>query len=135
MGRNRTLSSLVACLYVGAALFALPSNPSKDAVPTLLMACLFVGAALATIRYGEEWGGACVGVSAPGIDRGTPGCFVVLCGRLLLLLPVVGRHCLPVRPLKKRGCLSPRTCVASQMSPDGCPRRSIASAAATSELN
>ena len=89
MDWNRTLSTIVACLYVGAALFALLSNPSKDAVLILLMACLFVAAALAMIWYGEEWGGASVGVSALGIDRGTPGCFVVLCGWLLLLLPVL----------------------------------------------
>ena len=70
-------------------MFALLSNPSKDAVLILLKACLFVAAALAVIRYGEDWGGASVGVSALGIDRGTPGCFVVLCGWLLLLLPVM----------------------------------------------
>ena len=89
MDWNRTLSSIVACLYVGAALFALLSNPSGDAVLILLLACLFVAAALAMVRYGEEWGGASVGVSALGIDRGTPGCFVVLGGWLLLLLPVL----------------------------------------------
>lgn len=70
-------------------MFALLSNPSKDAVLILLVACLFVAAALAMIWYGEEWGGASAGVSALGIDRGTPGCFVVLCGWLLLLLPVL----------------------------------------------
>jgi TRAP-type C4-dicarboxylate transport system permease small subunit len=90
MDWNRTLSSIVACLYVGAALFALLSHPSADAVLILLMACLFVAAALAMIWYGEDWGGPSVGVSALGIDRGTPGCFVVLGGWLLLLIPVLG---------------------------------------------
>jgi len=70
-------------------LLALLSNPSADAVLILLMACLFVAAALAMIWYGEDWGGASPGVSALGIDRGTPGCFVVLGGWLLLLLPVL----------------------------------------------
>ena len=70
-------------------MFALLSHPSGDAVIILLVACLFVAAALAMIWHGEDWGGASVGVSALGIDRGTPGCFVVLGGWLLLLLPVL----------------------------------------------
>ena len=89
MDWNRTLSTVVACLYLGAALFALLSNPSKDAVVILLMTCLLVAAALAMIWHGENWGGAPAGVSHLGIDRGTPGCFVVLGGWLLLLLPVL----------------------------------------------
>jgi hypothetical protein len=90
MDWNRALSSVVACLYVWAALLALLSHPSADTVLILLMACLFVAAALAMIWHGEDWGGASVGVSALGIDRGTPGCFVVLGGWLLLLIPVLG---------------------------------------------
>ena len=61
MDWNRALSTVVACLYVGAALFALLSNPSKDAVVILLMTCLLVAAALAMIWHGEGWGGASAG--------------------------------------------------------------------------
>lgn len=89
MDWNRTLSAVVACLYVGLALFALLSSPSRDTVLILLMTCLLVAGALAVIWRGEGWGGARVGVSALGIDRGTPGCFVVLGGWLLLLLPLL----------------------------------------------
>jgi hypothetical protein len=89
MDWNRTLSVIVACFYVGAALFALLSEPSRDTVLILLVTCLLAAGALAMIWYGEDWGGASVGVSQLGIDRGTPGCFVVLGGWLLLLIPVL----------------------------------------------
>jgi len=89
MDWNRTLSVIVACLYVGAALFALLSDPSRDTVLILLVTCVLVASALAMIWYGKDWGGASVGVSHLGIDRGTPGCFVVLGGWLLLLIPVL----------------------------------------------
>ena len=89
MDWNRTLSALVACCYVGAALFALLRNPARDTVVILLVTSLFVIGALAMIWYGENWGGASVGVSHLGIDRGAPGCFVVLGGWLLLFIPVL----------------------------------------------
>lgn len=89
MGWNRTLSAALACLYVGAALFALLSAPSKDTILLLIVTCLFVAVAVAMIWWGEDWGGASAGVSHLGIDRGTPGCFVVLGGWLLLLMPVL----------------------------------------------
>lgn len=89
MDWNRTLSSIVASLYVGTALLGLLSHRSGDAVLLLLMVCLLVVGALAMIWYGENWGGASVGVSSLGIDRGTPGCFIVLGGWLLLLIPVL----------------------------------------------
>ncbi|HEX8720187.1 MAG TPA: hypothetical protein VF736_06075 [Pyrinomonadaceae bacterium] len=88
MDWNRTLSAIIACLYVGAALSALLINPSRDAALILLVACLLVAGALGMIWHGENWGGASAGVSHLGVDRGTPGCFVVLCGWLLLLIPV-----------------------------------------------
>lgn len=89
MDWNRALSAVVACLYVGLASFALLSSPSRDTVLILLVTCFLVASALAMIWRGEDWGGASPGVSALGIDRGTPGCFVVLGGWLLLLLPVL----------------------------------------------
>lgn len=161
MDWHRTLSTIVACLYVGAALFALLSHPSADAVLILLMACLFVAAALAMIWYGEDWGGPSVGVSAPGIDRGNPGLFRRP-GRLAPFAhPGVGRHSLLACPLKKSGAVwreekpvsrvwrSPTRGAAHRDQaaahrelawPGGClwkadPRRLIASAAATAELN
>lgn len=89
MDWNRILSGIVACFYIGAALFALLRNPSRDAVLILLGSCALVSVALAMIWYGENLGGASVGVSHLGIDRGTPGCFVVLGGWLLLLIPIL----------------------------------------------
>ena len=89
MDWNRTSSAIVGCLYVGAALFALLSNPSRDAALILLVTVLLVGGALAMIWYGENWGGASVGVSHLGVERDTPGCFIVLGGWLLLLIPVL----------------------------------------------
>lgn len=89
MSWNRTLSIIVACFYVGAALFAVLSEPSRETALILLVACLLVAGALAMIWYDESWGGASAGVSHPGIDRGTPGCFVVLGGWLLLLVPLL----------------------------------------------
>jgi Zn-dependent protease with chaperone function len=89
MDWNRNLSAIVACFYVGAAFFALWSDPSRDAVLILLVICLLVIGALAMIWNGEDWGGASVGVSHLGIDRGTPGCFVVVGGWLLLLIPIL----------------------------------------------
>ena len=89
MDWSRTLSAIVASVYVAAALCALVSNPSKDTVLILLITCLFAAAALAMIWYGEDWGGASAGVSHLGIERGAPGCLVVLGGWLLLLLPAL----------------------------------------------
>lgn len=55
----------------------------------LFVTCFLVASALVMIWHGEGWGGPSPGVSSLGIDRGTPGCFVVLGGWLLLLLPVL----------------------------------------------
>ncbi|HLL77557.1 MAG TPA: hypothetical protein VK421_20035 [Pyrinomonadaceae bacterium] len=91
MDWQRIVSGVVALSYLTAALVGAWGQRPGEFVFTVLFMAGFLCIPLAMIWFGGEWGGSIVHgqYSQPEFKRLTPPSLIVLCGWLLLLLPVI----------------------------------------------